>query len=181
MSSKKLIHRGLAAIIAVFMLLSIVTVGLPTTVYADGQGTTYYVDSEGGDDGNTGISDSTAWKTITKLNDVTFMPGDNILLKAGSVWNNQYLELKGSGTSASAIVIDKYGDGSKPVINGNGDGVTVDGSYKAVIALYNQQYWEINNLEITNDDIFSQDDDSDVHRRAISIIAANMGAVNHIT
>lgn len=74
-----------------------------------------------------------------------------------------------------------YGEGNKPLINGNGDGTLVDGSCKAVISLYNQQYWEINNLEITNDDDFNVDNnESNIHRRGISIIAANQGAVNHI-
>ncbi|MBX9853112.1 MAG: DNRLRE domain-containing protein, partial [Cytophagaceae bacterium] len=41
------------------------------------------------------------------------------------------------------IIIDMYGSGSKPLINGNG-------ANGPVITLNNQDYWEINNLEITN-------------------------------
>ena len=48
---------------------------------------------------------------------------------------------QGSGASNAAIVIDTYGTGAQPVING--------GSGEEALKLFNQQYWEINNLELT--------------------------------
>lgn len=107
-------------------------------------GTTYYVDSAGGNDSNNGTSSGAAWQSLSKVNSVTaFNPGDKILLKAGSVWNSQSLSPKGSGTSGSPIVIDMYGTGSKPIIN-------VNKTAFAGVYFENQEYWEVNNLEITN-------------------------------
>ncbi|WP_244163364.1 discoidin domain-containing protein [Paenibacillus pectinilyticus] len=104
--------------------------------------TTYYVDASGGSDTNAGTSSATAWKTLAKVNGVTFQQGDRLLFKAGGVWNGQ-LYPKGSGVSGSPIQIDQYGTGSMPIINGGGN-------TQGAVYLYNQQYWEIRNLEVTN-------------------------------
>ncbi|MCH5716151.1 right-handed parallel beta-helix repeat-containing protein [Niabella hibiscisoli] len=104
---------------------------------------TYYIDP-GGDDNNTGKSPDTPWRTLSKVNSVTFFPGDRILLKSGSVWN-ETLQPKGSGEPGAAIVIDKYGGDIKPVIHGGG---RVNRS--STLLLDKVSYWELNNLEITN-------------------------------
>jgi hypothetical protein len=104
--------------------------------------TTYYLDASNGNDGNTGTSPSTPWRSLQKVNETTFQPGDALLLKAGAVWNGQ-LWPKGSGTSAARIRIDRYGDGPKPLIHGGGN-------IQGTVHLYNQQYWEVRNLEVTN-------------------------------
>ena len=54
-------------------------------------GTTYYVDSTIGDDSNSGTSPETPWKTLDKVTATTFLPGDTILLKSGSIWNGEWL------------------------------------------------------------------------------------------
>lgn len=59
-------------------------------------GTTYYVDSTIGDDSNSGTSPETPWKSLDKVTATTFLPGDTILLKSGSVWNGEWLWPKGS-------------------------------------------------------------------------------------
>jgi len=114
--------------------------------------TTYYVDSVAGYDNNNGTSQSTPWQNLTKVNTITFSPGDQILLKCGSVWNGQLLYPKGSGSSGSPIVINSYGTGAKPLINANlVYNITVGAiSQSTAVYLYNQSYWEINNLEVTN-------------------------------
>jgi len=114
---------------------------LPTIV---AQAATHYVDASAGDDGNSGTSQAAPWKTIAKVNGQTFQPGDAILFKAGGSWIGQ-LNPKGSGTSNSPIVISRFGSGPKPVINA--DGATGNGA----VYLFNQEYWEICNLEIIND------------------------------
>ena len=63
-----------------------------------GSGTTYYVSSENGDDSNSGTSEGQAFETLDKINEITLKPGDRVLLEKGSVFNNQYLHIKGSGT-----------------------------------------------------------------------------------
>ncbi len=105
--------------------------------------TTYYVDSVAGNDNNSGTSSGSPWQTLTKVSTVTFAAGDQILLKCSSVWNGQQLYPKGSGSSGSPIVINSYSTGAKPLINGQG-------AFQEAVKLSNQQYWELNNLEITN-------------------------------
>ncbi len=127
----------------------------------------YYVDFLNGNDGYNGLSELTAWKTLTKVNATTFAPNNRILFKAGQVWTGR-LYPKGSGTDGNPIIIDMYGTGNKPLIDGNG--MTGTG----VVYLYNQQYWEINNLEITNNAASGGD------RRGVRIEAENFGTANHI-
>ncbi|MFD0670687.1 LamG-like jellyroll fold domain-containing protein [Cohnella sp. GCM10027633] len=128
--------------------------------------TTYYVDSAGGNDANAGTSANAAWQSLAKVNGTTFQPGDRILFKAGSSWTGQ-LWPKGSGTSAKPIVIDKYGTGAKPAFHGAGQ-------VQETVKLYNQQYWEINNLEITNTAA------QRATRRAVWIEAHDTGVTRHI-
>lgn len=104
---------------------------------------TYYV-SPDGHDSNSGTSANAAWKTIAKVNSVTFKPGNRILFKSGGVWND-VLAPKGSGTEGFPIVIDKYGGEARPVIHG---GVKTNGS--STVYLNKISYWEVNNLEVTN-------------------------------
>lgn len=114
--------------------------------------TTYYIDSVSGADTNNGTSIATPWKNITKINTMTFGANDKILLKCGSVWYGQQLKFSGSGLATFPIVIDQYGTGAKPILNGSGptkpNGITT--ADQGVVYLYNQDYIEINNLEITN-------------------------------
>jgi hypothetical protein len=107
----------------------------------------YYLDPAGNDNNN-GASPATAWQTLSKINNTTFLPGDRILLKASGTWNGQ-LWPKGSGSSSSPIIIDQYGTGNKPVINGQGTNYPST-LITGTVMLYNQSYWEINNLEVTN-------------------------------
>ena len=128
----------------------------------------YYIDSESGSDSNNGQSIKTPWKTLKKVNATTFQPGDSILFKAGGVWIGK-LHPKGSGTKGKPIVINTYGNGPRPLIDG--DGMTGTG----VLYLYNQSYWEINSLEITNN-AEAEDD-----RRGVRIEVGNgYGVANHI-
>jgi len=77
----------------------------------------YYV-SNSGNDSNLGKTPETAWKTIKKVNNSKFLPGDLILLKAGNSFDGP-LNISNSGTSKSPITISKYGNGGKPIINGD--------------------------------------------------------------
>lgn len=52
-------------------------------------GATYYVDATNGDDLGMGISQSAPWKTISKVNNSRFQPGDFILFKRGETWREQ--------------------------------------------------------------------------------------------
>ena len=105
-------------------------------------GTVYYVDAAAGDDTNSGTSTSAAWQTLDQVNATTFQPGDEIRFKAGGVWTGT-LHPKGSGAEGAPIQIDRYGDGPKPLIAGDGA--------DAAVYFYNQEYWEVRHLEITNE------------------------------
>lgn len=127
----------------------------------------YYIDSENGNDTNDGLSQTNAWKSLNKVNSSFFKPGSKLLFKAGGTWIGQLSPL-GSGASGNPIVIDQYGTGSKPLFNGNG--IVANG----VVKLYNQSYWEINNLEIINDG------PSNAERRGVEINGSNFGLISHI-
>jgi PGF-pre-PGF domain-containing protein len=77
----------------------------------------YYVNATTGNDGNAGTSPATAWKTISKLNAASFLPGDNIYFERGEVWREQ-LTVPSSGSSGNPITFGAYGSGEAPQING---------------------------------------------------------------
>lgn len=132
-------------------------------------GTDYFLDATGGDDAASGTSEATAWKSLAKANDTTFLPGDRILLKGGETWSDQQLWPKGSGEAGKPIVIDAYGDPEDglPYIatNGNVPSPFTSGTTKNVqtvgltgaVNLRNQEYVHIANLELSNDDDFATD------------------------
>ena len=127
---------GAALVIAIILTAAVPAI---TPVYA--ADSTYYIDSVNGNDSNDGTSSSLPWRTLDKVNATTFNPGDRILFKAGGLWLGQ-LYPKGSGHSGNPIIIDMYGTGSKPQIDGSGN--------SCAVKLYNQEYWEIYNLDVTN-------------------------------
>jgi hypothetical protein len=129
--------------------------------------TIYYLDSVGGNDENNGTSPSTAWQSLDRVYRVSFAPGDQILLKAGGVWSGQ-LWPKGSGAEANPIIVDTYGTGPRPTING-------DGLAKDAVRLYNQEYWEISNLEITNYDPAGRG-----NRRGVRVLGQDGGMLDHV-
>ena len=127
----------------------------------------FYVDSRNGDDNNDGMSPETAWKSLNPVNKAVFKPGSKILLKSGSIWTGQ-LKPGGEGNIDAPNIIDRYGEGPQPLIDGKG--LTGEG----VVRLFNQSFWEIRNLEITNPSPTQGD------RRGVEIKAANYGLVEHI-
>ncbi|HZK71858.1 MAG TPA: right-handed parallel beta-helix repeat-containing protein, partial [Clostridia bacterium] len=74
----------------------------------------YYI-ANNGNDANSGTSTSSAWKTISKVNNSIFQPGDYILFKRGEVWREQ-LVVPSSGIQGNPIVFEDYGTGEKPRI-----------------------------------------------------------------
>ena len=80
---------------------------------------TFYVDSATGSDEYRGNDPNMPWKSLSPVNSRTFSPGDRILFKAGSRYAGE-LGPHGSGSDAKPIVIDMYGQGTKPRIDGGG-------------------------------------------------------------
>ncbi len=80
-------------------------------------GLTYYIDPSAGDDTHSGLSPSTPWKSVIKLNNSTLGPGDSVLFKRGSVFRDR-IEAE-SGTAQGFIRYGAYGTGSKPLFLGS--------------------------------------------------------------
>ena len=102
----------------------------------------YYMDSITGDDSNSGTSPSRAWKTLDRLNQQVFKPGDKILFKSGTEYIGSFSP-KGNGTEEAPIVVDKFGKGENPILNG-------DGQELYTVLLNGNVHWILSNLEIMN-------------------------------
>ena len=127
---------------------------------------TYYVDSACGKDSNPGTAPDAPWQTLAKVSASEFRPGDRILFQSGSAWRGQ-LAPKSSGAEGAPIVIDRYGEGPRPRIDG-------DGSVDDAVRLYNVQYVELRNLEVTNRGPGERE------RRGVHIFLDNFGTAKHI-
>ena len=95
-----------------------VLMGFLCTLSMAGHATDYYVSSTGNDSAN-GLSSSTPWKTISKVNAEfsRINPGDRILFRRGDVFYGTITVAK-SGTAGSPIIISSYGTGALPRISG---------------------------------------------------------------
>jgi len=152
----------LTIMISILMIFSCIGQVLPQTKY---------INATIGNDLNDGNSPMTAWNTLGKINNSSFGPGDTILFKAGEKWYG-VLKPKGSGEKGASVVIDRFGPGPRPEIHGKGlEAYTV--------LLENQEYWEINNLRITN---FEEVDKAEepARKRGIYVRASDMGPVRHV-
>ncbi len=92
---------------------------------AHAAGTTYYVNLTG-DDSDSGMSASSPWQTISRVNALDLAPGDQVLIKGGqTVAGNLRLGAEDAGTAASPVVIGSYGEGRATIRAGTGNGVSV--------------------------------------------------------
>ena len=99
--------------IAVLMTVLLLAASLS---WNDARATTFYVSATGNDDAN-GLTPSTPWLTIGKVNQTRFAPGDAILFKRGDAWREgQSLYGLSDGAAGKPIVFGAYGEGAKPLI-----------------------------------------------------------------
>jgi len=130
-SSRTLLLRQLALAIAI---------SANSLIYA----TTYYVNSVTGSNSNPGTSSAAPWLDFTNINaHGAFVAGDQILLARGSVWNQQ-MDLYGSGSSVSPIILDAYGSGNDPRIQRNSN------VNDRTIVMHDPSNWIVRNLEVCN-------------------------------
>jgi parallel beta-helix repeat protein len=108
-SSILIVNRKITFFFGIFFFLF--------SFFLNGWTAIYYVDATNGNDRNSGLSPSTAWKTISKVNSSNLQPGDNILFKRGESWREQ-LKVPSSGSNGNPITFTAYGSGDKPVITG---------------------------------------------------------------
>ncbi len=192
-------RRKLLAILCTLALVCTANLVLPVTrAAAEETGRAYYISSLHGDNQNDGTSPDKAWQTLDKLTGIQFGPGDRILLEAGSIFQDGFIHLRDvSGTPEAPIEINKYGEGADPIIATNGQGIwyqdygkSLDSSshrYKGYVSssilLYDAEYVEVSNIEMTNDDVFYNVDYSDLNkmnRTGVAVVAQNRGTVDHV-
>ncbi|KAA1425834.1 chondroitinase-B domain-containing protein [Nocardioides antri] len=87
----------------------------------------FYVDPLRGDDTASGRSTLAPLRTLSQVALLDLRPGDRVRLRAGVVHHGTLI-VRQSGTSRQPIVIDSYGAGGRPVVQG-ADCVQVEGSY----------------------------------------------------
>jgi hypothetical protein len=109
-----------------------------------------------------------------------FAAGTHILFASGKIFNGQFAP-SGSGTKDQPIRLTAYDPETeevfwdpietKPIINGGG-------AVNSPFYLYNGEYWEINNLELTNTN-GSDDDQGDL--RGIYIVSEDAGIMHDVS
>ena len=201
---KKWMSRTLALALAGTTVASMVPTVPVNAKESAATGTTYYVDSIGGKDSNDGTSESKAFKTLDKVNDLNLEPGDTVLLKKGSVFEDQALKFtkEDSGTAEAPVKISTYGEGEKPKINTNGHGQwelnygnrldNVNHKWKGTVSssilIEDTEYLEIEGLELTNDRKSATDTEQGkayndayaMDRTGVAGVAKDNGTVDHI-
>ncbi len=129
--------RGLSILVTslILILLVLVAIGIIWTVvntfsikHTNNKEHVYYIDATLGNNDNDGLSELNAWKTISKINEQTFNPGDSILFKRGEIWC-ETLIIPSSGNSTSSIYFGAYDSGVLPKINISSPnyGITING------------------------------------------------------
>ena len=138
--------------------------------------TSYYLDCSSNASGSG--TQASPWNSLSNANAFAFQPGDSFLLKRGTSCSGS-LTPPGSGKDVVPIVIDAYGTGSRPIIDG--------GMNEEAVKLFNQQYWEVNNLEIVGGDLYgiyvgmNQQNSvlNHVYLRNLDVHGAHHQVVNH--
>ena len=159
-------------------------------------GRCYYVSSLHGDDANNGAEDQPL-KSLYAVNRLDLQPGDQVLLERGSVFENQFLHLNVQGTKEQPIYIGAYGNGAKPLIQTNGQGIWYQnygneldapthvyrGYVSSAVLLYDCEYLTVENLEISNKGgVFGETYSAPhkMNRTGVAGIAKNRGTLHEI-
>jgi hypothetical protein len=126
-------RSGLARLTRAALVSSLVVVAvLAFAGTAAAAPTTYYLDCSAGNDGSAGkATGSGAWRTLSRANSATLVPGDKLLLRNGCTWTGPLIA-KWKGTAAAPITIANYGTGALPMIQNAHDIVQITGSYLVV-------------------------------------------------
>lgn len=137
------LHRKLLGIALAGMLFSAIPC---SAAQAASRGAIYFVEC-GSDEQkndvqkNDGRSADSPWTTLEQVNGHRFAAGDEVRFKRGSICRGM-LWPKGSGSDPAPIRMTAYGTGVRPKI------VAESGS-DAVLKLFNQEYWNIDSLDLS--------------------------------
>lgn len=103
---------------------------------------TYYVSASTGNDLDDGLSPSTAFATLDRVNSILLRPGDRILFRSGEQWRGMFWP-KGSGTASQPIEIGRYDGAEPPLLDGDG--------YQSSILIVDDDHYVIWGLALTNE------------------------------
>ncbi|GAB0174679.1 MAG: hypothetical protein HHAS10_05580 [Candidatus Altimarinota bacterium] len=104
----------------------------PTLQYAFADSTQYYVDAVSGNDGNDGLSPTTAWQTLAKVNGTPLLQGDTVSLLCSASWAESLNLSSLPGSVGLPITINSYG--GCPSDTATVEGVNIIGSSYVVIS-----------------------------------------------
>ena len=121
---------------------------------------TYFVDCSNDAPNNDGKSAALPWTTLQQVNEHVFTAGDEVRFKRGSVCHGM-LWPKGSGSDSVPIRITAYGAGVLPKI-------VAESGTEAVLKLVNQEYWDIDSLDISGANIYGV------------LVSGDKGVLHHI-
>lgn len=77
-----------------------------------------YYTATNGNDANNGLSTSTPFRTLSKINTTALVPGDQVLFRRGDTFRGT-LDLTWSGSAVNPITFGAYGTGARPIIAGS--------------------------------------------------------------
>lgn len=107
------------------------------------QASAIYISSTTGDDSNDGFTPETAFQSTAKVNSLSLLPGDSLLFKSGDIFVGKLSIINEGGSSDKPILVSSFGNGDKPVLDGDG--------YLSTIHVVNNGYLYFSNIEIKND------------------------------
>ena len=156
----------------------------------------YYVSSMDGNDKNEGTVDR-PFCTLHAVNRLALRPGDQVLLKRGSVFTGQYLHITSRGSADAPIRISAYGEGEMPLIAAEGQGIwyqdysteldapthTWRGYVSSAVLLYDADYITVSDLAITNHGAAFGETYSAPHkmnRTGVAVVAKDGGTLREI-
>ena len=103
----------------------------------------YFVNSFSGNDSNSGFSEEHAWKSLEKINQFEFKPGDTIFLMPNAEFFGQFKPTVSGKKDAPITLTAFHSDKGLPKIQ-------AEGEFSSAIHLENASYWIIDGIEITN-------------------------------
>lgn len=127
----------------------------------------YYFDGSAANNGNG--QQSSPFNTLAELDKLTLKPGDNVLLKRGTHFN-ETLTVKSSGSQSAPITIGSYGDTKSPLPI-----ITAKPSDLNSVLMQGTSYVTLQDLEITNPG------SNKTARRGVYVYAQDSGEVKGLT
>src|SRR5262245_46635249 len=86
----------------------------------------FFVDSELGRDSAPGTSTRWPWRSLNRVNQGSFRPGDTILFRAGQRFQGSlnFTARNFSGSADTPIIVTSYGDGRATIVSSNAHGLS---------------------------------------------------------